>query len=779
MVVHARAEADARAMASLSSLVVDLSVNTAALRKGLDEAKEHVDSFGKKLEHMFEAVAGLEAVKLGLEGIAKAGELMEQGLKDAAALGNGPSRELLETFEKVGLATRQLGADLMSDLAPAFNSLISWFTDGADFGKVLAGVAEALGEAFRQAVLPIVLLAGAIKGLADGGTLESALNGAATAAAKLAEHGKSFAGSLKTAQETAEALASMQNINTKMNIGREATQLQANFDNLTGNRRQDRFAGATGGFSDFESALNRWKINMKEAADLTASAASEDAHGSKIRAEALRLQADQATQAGDHAKLAAEAFRFMKEKLIVDTQAINNIHFGLAESVKSIGLNAGVRTEQFNNTYNPTKGFADFGDALEKQTKALENQAGLTAAAAIIEQQYGAAAQGTVLALKAQAEASGRTAEAAKVAADAFFAVKDKLRDQLIGALQIAGESFLSKIGQLGTTINDAIKGFQQGGIWGALAALVMDLLSMMNGWKEIQNIAQGSLMMALKDMASGLGGIIDALKPLMGAIEMIASAVHGVLNPILDLLGRVLKGLVPIFASIGMTMQVMTPIIEMICELLGAILVPILRILDPILTIVAETFLATEMAILALKMGFEMLVDWLDRQFGNGNNQGGIDETQAEIEKTAQQMSDLWNKGFQSMADTTADAAGAMGAAADQTNKNTAAAAKFNQQLTNLPAGFKYLEDRFNAMDPVGAGSGWASGSSSGYSNGKPGTADGGGKGKPAGLAEGRPPPVVHVYVAGSVVVEKDLISSIKKGLDVDHFQRHGVPRP
>lgn len=686
-------------MASLAELTVDLSVNTAALRKGLDDAKGHLESFGQKVEGLVKGVVALEAVKLAMEGVKKAGEFMEQGIKDATSLGNGPARELGETLEKAGLATRQLGANLMSDLAPAFNSLISWFTQGADLGKILTKVAEVLGQAFRDLVKPLVAVAGAIKGFAEGGTLESALGGAITAMDKLAEHGEAFAGSLKTAQQIARQIAEMQLANTDKNIDREAARSEAQFANLTGNRRQDKFAGATEGFSGFENAIGHWVVEMKAAADLTRLAADAETYHQQIAAEAYRLEADQHTQLADKAKLAADGFRMMKEKLIVDTQAINNIHFNLGESVSNIGRNAGIRTQQFNNTFNPTKGFENFGDALAKQTKALENQAGLLAAGEIIQQQFGAAAQGTVLALKAQADQEGRNAEAAKEAADAFFAVKDRIRDQLVGGLQVAGDAFLSKIGQLGTVINDAIKGFQQGGIWGALAALIMDLLSMMDGWKDIQNLAQGQLMMALKDMSSGLNSVIGGLKPLMGAVESIAQAFHGVLNPILGLVGKLLKGIAPIIELVGIALQNIGSSLAPVFQIIGAIITPILKALEPILRAVALVFIALKLSTDLVSLAFNKVIDDLFHQ-----NAGGVlDATKSVVDDLAQ-MQDVATKGLDGVAAASADSAEAMGATANAANGAAKSLSKFSENLSNVPSGFRIALRTYQSMQAAGA---------------------------------------------------------------------------
>lgn len=706
-------------MAKLDSLIVDLQMNTAQLRKGLDEAKGMFEEFGKKLEDikkMGEVALELEAVKLAMEGVAKAAEFMKQGMEDAAALGNGPARELLETYEHIGLAARQLGANLMSNLAPAFNALIEYFAGGVDWGKFMIGVAAGLAEAFRAMLQPMVAVAGAIKGLVEGGNFESAMNGAATAVAKLAEHGKSFAGSLLTAAEQARVIAGLRLVQANKENARTEGLMTDQFANLTGDRRLDRSAGAMKQFTDFDDALDTWAIRMQLAAQYTEKAADADSYGSKISAEKFRIEAEGYTKSAETAMLAAEGFRTFKEKLIKDTQEINNIRFTLGEKLTGTSVSAGIRTQQYNETYNPTKGFKDFGDALAKQTQALDNQAGLMAAAEIIQKQYGAAAQGTVLALKEQADAEGRSAEAAKAAADAFFAVKDQIRTQLMSALANAGDMMLKNLGNLGTTINDVIKGAQQGGIWGALAALIADLLALMPGWKAIQNIAQGQLLQFVQQLSSGLSGIINVLHTLMGAIGTITSGVLSTLTPILVIIGNVLKNLAPILEIIGLAFQTLSPTLSMLGDIIGTVLTPIFRILAPILDVVTLSFLGVKLALEYVRLGFATFIGWIDNQFGSNNDQGIADAQQA-VNDTIVQMAqiqgdlktgDLFKgNGFagpSALADASANASEQLGATANSANQAATAMNKMTAQLTNVPAGIKIALDRFNATTATGA---------------------------------------------------------------------------
>lgn len=691
----------------------------AATLKSIEQLMRSANESAKEVAGMGEAAGGLEVLKMGMEAVAKVGEFMKQGLEGAASLGNKPAQELMETLEHVGLASRQLGADLMSNLAPAFNGLISYFTRGADLGKILSTVAGFIGEAFRATVEPIVAVAGAIKGLIEGGTFESAMKGAADAAAELAKHGANFAGSLETAAEMAETLANLQKVNTEINIGRQANRMQEQYTNLTGNRRQDQFAGAMTSFPSFMDALNAWKRNMTEAAELTAQAAVEDAHKNQVGAASLRTQADQATQAADAAMLAADGWRASKEKLIVDAAAINKVQLQLADTMKGTALTSGIRTQQYSNTYDPTKGFKDFDDALARQTQALDNQAGLIAAANVIQQQAGPTAQATVDALNAQAAAESRAATAAGAAADAFFAVKDRLKDQLSSALQTLGEGLLSNLGQFGKTVSDVIKGAQQGGIWGALAAAIMDLLAQIKGWTRIQDIAQGQMKQLLQSLGSGLNSIINALHPLMGALGMLTNSVGGILNPILGVIGTILKGIAPLFATLAVSLRVLGGTLGPLLQIVGGILEPLFKLLAAVLSPLVLIFMALKVAVDYVSVAFNTFVDWVDHITG-GNNQGGINDAQNQLNQDMATMSsfaqDFANHPFDALNNletNSANAAEALGRTADAANSVT-------QQLLNVPSGIKVAAYAYSASNGTGAPQGGsASGAYTGMTSG------------------------------------------------------------
>lgn len=323
-----------------------------------------------------------------------------------------------------------------------------------------------------------------------------------------------------------------------------------------------------------------------------------------------------------------------------------------------------------------TAGFTSFGDALQSwtdNTKAASEQelnvalneasaaaqrslaadelkAGNLAGAAAAEE---AAANFTKAAQKAQlmADADTTAATASKKAADAFSKAATDFHatfENLSGGLNVLFQGLVSKMGKLGEVIQAGVQGFAQGGIWGALAAVIAEFITQVKGWSAVMTLGNGQFQAALNDMGKSIGNLLDGFKDLMGGIESIAQVVHQILNPIFTLLGVVLKGITPIFVLIGTVLQPLVPIISMIAELLGSTLGPILNLLSYTLIPVVETVLAFEFALDGLWWALEDMVNGIDdlvRSFthdASTNNTGGLAQARAAMDNTVAQMATL-----------------------------------------------------------------------------------------------------------------------------------------
>jgi hypothetical protein len=369
-----------------------------------------------------------------------------------------------------------------------------------------------------------------------------------------------------------------------------------------------------------------------------------------------------------------------------------------------------------------TQGFTSFDDALKKESAALQQQAQLSSAAKMMELkaaqftgsgQYEAAraALDSAENLKLLALQSGETAEKAKEAADALSKIKEEEITKTMGALKMLGDSFIQNTGKLGQTISAGIQGFQQGGVWGAMIAVIMQFVTSAKGWTEIMNIGNGQFQMALNDMAKGLGDLFSGLKPLMGAIESIAKAIHQVLNPVFTLLGVILKGIAPIFEVVGVALQVVAGTLGPLIQIIGGILDPLFKLMGLTLSPLVIAFMYLKVAVDGIALGFNMLIDWIDRATGLGNNQGGVDSASAQFEAdkaSADQFAlNFLNDPFGAIGtleNQSADTAAALGNLGNTANT-------VSQQLLNVPQGFKVALAELAATQAVGTSSSGGSG--------------------------------------------------------------------
>ncbi len=136
-------------MSKLDSLVVDLAVNSAALKSGLEESKAHLRSFGASVEHISEQLRGLmelKGVEIGIEVIKGLGEFIQKGAEAAAAMGElaVAAGVPVESFSKLAFAASMsnVGAEGMAKAFKHLNSNL------AEAGAGIEGPSE-LFKAFN------------------------------------------------------------------------------------------------------------------------------------------------------------------------------------------------------------------------------------------------------------------------------------------------------------------------------------------------------------------------------------------------------------------------------------------------------------------------------------------------------------------------------------------------------------------------------------------------------------------------------------------------------
>jgi hypothetical protein len=139
-------------MGKLASLVVDLQVQTAELRKGLDEANRKLDDFGEhagKIGHILSEAFDLEVLK---EVGAKLGEFVVHGAEVADHMGKlaQASGSTVEEFSKLSYAAN-LSEVSTEQLAGGLEKLSKKMGDALAGGKEQAAAFKALGVSITDA----------------------------------------------------------------------------------------------------------------------------------------------------------------------------------------------------------------------------------------------------------------------------------------------------------------------------------------------------------------------------------------------------------------------------------------------------------------------------------------------------------------------------------------------------------------------------------------------------------------------------------------------------
>lgn len=282
-----------------------------------------------------------------------------------------------------------------------------------------------------------------------------------------------------------------------------------------------------------------------------------------------------------------------------------------------------------------------------------------------------------------------------------FEAVGSKIWESLTnleaigGALKVAGNTLLSKLGDLGQVISSGIQGFQSGGIWGALIAVILEIISRFKRWQEILDVGNGQLQIAINEMQSGFSSLIDGFKSIMGGIGMIAHVVHQVLNPILEFIGKLFGELAGVLALVAIAIEP----IGQIFSVLGPMLNLMMMTMKPIFELISVVMRGVGLAILGSM--------WLVAQIWNGIMTVlwnilvglGLDDAAKEVSKAfmdtnsiESQMKALANGNMKDLADSSA-------AAAESVGKMGNSADRVTEQLLNVPEGFKVALEQFNAI--------------------------------------------------------------------------------
>ena len=887
-------------MSSLSSLVVDLQMNSAGLRKGLDEANRQLGAFGKSLDKIGSVVslatfasitkqvatglanfvlagaqaadqtgklaqsAGISteafsqlqyAAKLsGVSGEELAGAMGKLN-KNLAEAGAGASQQTA-LFQALGIkvtdaAGQVRGADaVLGDLAERFAGMKDGASKGAlameVFGKSGAqllpflnqgreGLAQLSAECDR---LGLTITDGAAKGaehfndnleklhMASQGVAAQVASNLAPSLANLTDQLLNSKDSARAMKDAVEGLSAvMRGLVTigvvvggvfsavGATLGRSASAIVSFLKGDFKASMTDAFAVAfnVDAVEAFDKAEERIKgiWDPKSVLDFNANlqpvknSADDMAKKFKDGTKALEEQAKAAKELGDFLRETLGA------KLELDrANAKDQVELSLKTGQISAGADA--ERQSFNDIGKPlqevfariTAGFRDFDDALDKATRNQIYQAEALTKAKELERVGALDAARDAL---AQAEAFGKAADEAGKAAGLFKDLKEKLTknvSEIDGAMKALGTAVLEAIPRLNALVSAAAQGAQAGGVWGALLAVIVQLMSETTAFQRIINLVNSDL----DQVIAAIDPIVSALAGLMEGFDAVSNVLTGAFAEIFKPIGDIIGAIAPLFKTLT---EAIAPLTGML-GLIGDMLKPIAGILDLVATLL--NLLATPLKIFGMifeALGFVLklvmipldligrlfsgLADLLDPVFKEIDKAfswlaNRLDEFGHFVGTLGERIANwIGGRGFRAnsefidndprkglkpsqnstpgergesvpgaglISEVTKDTAGAVTGLGESAVEATKAIEKLTEKFTNVPQGFKTALARFQSMDAAGFGMT---------------------VGSLAGSALGN----LTIIVQGSLVHENQIVQLVEKHQSKSRFRRHGTPIP
>jgi hypothetical protein len=149
-------------------------------------------------------------------------------------------------------------------------------------------------------------------------------------------------------------------------------------------------------------------------------------------------------------------------------------------------------------------------------------------------------------------ESVARTASASDDLADGTASIASGTLT-LGESLSAAALDLSSKLGSLGKIIGSAAKGFETGGIWGAIIAVIAEIIAMLPAFEDIIEIFEYDL-----------GQLMEALNPIAEAFRAMTNIISVSLTPVFEEIASVMdvlvtKGLNPFLQGIGQFTAVMS----------------------------------------------------------------------------------------------------------------------------------------------------------------------------------------------------------------------------
>ncbi len=268
---------------------------------------------------------------------------------------------------------------------------------------------------------------------------------------------------------------------------------------------------------------------------------------------------------------------------------------------------------------------------------------------------------------------------------------------RMAGLIGSAGKQILGAVGDL---VDSVVQGAQQGGVWGAVIAAFMEIAKKTASALKFLDVAMAFVGKIAEMVEPLVKPIFEALTNLLGGILSMIGPLFTALQPLFDAIGALLENLGPVLSAIGDLIQALAPIIEVIGKIVGKIvelLKPVFELIAGVIKVIATVILGIIIALNEIAAAF------------------GDEAAKAESAKLKGIVDKMWAPGANELDAANRDAATATllnAAAQDEAAKS---AQKVAESLSNVPAGYRIANARYQADLGITSGNAWMAGDGGG----------------------------------------------------------------
>jgi len=289
------------------------------------------------------------------------------------------------------------------------------------------------------------------------------------------------------------------------------------------------------------------------------------------------------------------------------------------------------------------------------------------------------------------------------IAAEGAFDLMMSMKETA-GVVSTFAQSVLQAVPRLNQLVQAAQQGAQMGGVWGALIAVIVQLMSETEGFGKIIEFING----ILDGFIGVLGPLVDGLAKLFESSGPAFDALFSTLAGPLEMIGGILGAIAPLLSTLAEPLGTVAGLVKSLGGFLKMLEIPI-KLLVPILQILLLPLTLFGRLIENLMATFSPLIDKFMK--GISDISKALDDFGRFVGTLGERIENLIKgHGFVSNAERahaatplsgTSQMGGPMpppGKAIDALDDFTKAVATATEALTNVPSGYKVAYARFQA---------------------------------------------------------------------------------